>query len=119
MKILIILVFICLTGCLVPPSPHHHKYISKDLPKEFIEVFCTPKSKLFVYHKSIGLGVEMCSKIFDDNCESMEYGTYFETKAYLNDVQLQDGRFHKIFKMDTILLKIDSSNKVKLFIPVL
>ncbi len=119
MRYSIILLLMVLTSCLVPPAPHHHKYIANDSSKEFIEVFCTPKNKCFIFNGIEGLEVEVCSKIIQNECELLEYSDFFETKAYTKDVEITEVRFHKLFTNDTLLVNFKSLGKSKIFTPVL
>lgn len=107
MRYFVALLLLLLTSCFFwpLPAPHGHNYVAIDGSGRGISVFCTPRLKTFVLETKEGYEVELCSKsIIEDTCGIMVYKTFFETKAYLKHVSINDRKFHRLYQSDTISL---------------
>lgn len=105
---------------LMTPAPHYHTYspINNSEINE-VEVFCTPRVKVYhmFYHKDSK--IEVCSKVFEDqSCTTIEKDTFFDKVKYTKTIRINDGRFHRLFVNDTLSIRINDSSKIHLFIPV-
>ncbi|WP_299114355.1 hypothetical protein [uncultured Winogradskyella sp.] len=105
---------------LMTPAPHYHAYksIGNSDVKE-IEVFCTPRVKVYhmFYHENSK--IEACSKVFkEEACRILEKDTFFDKVKYTKTIRINDGHFHRLFFNDTLKIGIDDSSKKLLFIPV-
>ncbi|MCT4630014.1 hypothetical protein [Winogradskyella sp.] len=114
-RILYFIPFIVTSCFLMPPgAPHYHKYqsTSNDVA---VQVFCTPRSKVYHFYFNEYSKPTLCSKVFlEDNCFEIEQDSFFEQRKFLKSIRIGDAKFHRLFKEDT--LKLISNNKsIELF----
>ncbi|WP_298553789.1 hypothetical protein [uncultured Algibacter sp.] len=119
MKYLSVCSLFLFTSCFLMPlgAPHKHCYQS-DTNSEFkyINVFCTPHSKRYIYSDEKDLDIKVYSKnVFESEDVSMVYGNHFNQEFYIKDVRINDRKFHRLFKQDTLVLTIKSTKEKLLF----
>ncbi|WP_367058875.1 hypothetical protein [Algibacter sp. 2305UL17-15] len=102
------------------PAPHGHCYQAYDnFDFKYINVFCTPRNKRFLYSDGAHLDIEFCSKTIAGNrCGMMTYDTHFDHELYIKDVRISDKKFHKLFLNDTLIVTDKTNSKEYLFLPV-
>lgn len=99
-------------------APHYHTY--KSTESDFkVEVFCTPRHKTyhFFYEKSVE--VNTCSKVFiDEKCIMFEVDDFFDEEKFQKTIKINDRKFHKLFEVDTLIIKITKSEKIIRLLPI-
>jgi hypothetical protein len=111
-----------LSSCFLMPlgAPHYHKYEAiVDEEIAVVNVFCTPKTKVFHFLYKENANIDVCSKVFIENkCETFNYDYFFDEEKYLKTIRINDHKFHKLFEEDTLKIKIDNVEKELQFLPV-
>ncbi|SHH45424.1 hypothetical protein [Winogradskyella jejuensis] len=105
---------------LMTPAPHGHVYRPLgNYEINNVQVFCTPKVKVFHVFYPEDNEVEVCSKVFvTDSCSALQTGEFFDELKYMKNVRMNDRKFHRLFFSDTLQIAINNSFEKLLFIPV-
>jgi len=109
-----------MTSCFLMPlgAPHYHSYESenKDLK---VNVFCTPRSKTYHFSYNEKSKIEGCSDVFTEKqCVYFEIDDFFDDKKFQKTIRINDRKFHKLFEVDTLKIKIDNSEEIINLFPV-
>ncbi|MDO1500928.1 hypothetical protein Q2T40_12375 [Winogradskyella maritima] len=116
-RIIVAFLLLTLSSCfLMPPgAPHRHQYQSVNSKvMSDIEVFCTPKHKY--YHLPYTEAhFELMSGFFDEQHRAMERDTFFDNQVLATDLRINDAKFHRTFKSDTLKLRDKDSGEIVQF----
>lgn len=98
-----------------PGAPHYHKYQTKS-KDVIVEVFCTPREKVYHFFYAESINPKLCSKVFmEDSCYRFELDSFFEKKKFLKSIRMGDDKFHKLFVIDTLRFSVGDSKSFELF----
>jgi hypothetical protein len=99
-------------------APHYHMYKSSE--NDFkVEVFCTPRHKTYHFFYDEGVEIKGCSKTFiEETCLAFEIDDFFDDEKFQRTIEINDRKFHKLFEVDTLKIKISGSKKTFSLLPI-
>lgn len=118
-SVLSFLLMMLLTSCyFTTPAPHYHVYKSENDGME-IGVLCTPNTKVYHFSYIKSAKIEAYSKTFkEQSFSSFQLDDFFDKEEFMKSIKINDRKFHKLFKIDTLKIRINNSNQIINLLPI-